>query len=83
MEKSYNSLLTFVKKSKVEIYDNTVIKAYKKDNLNNIHYFDVAGPKNVPPIISGKRILLSVGVYTPYFLRDVMGEPYLADNAKD
>jgi hypothetical protein len=82
MEKSYNSLLFFIK-SKVELYDNTAIKAHKFDQARNIHSFDVVGPKTVPPKILGKRILLSVGVYTPYFLRDIMGEPYLADNAQD
>lgn len=87
MEASYTSLLNYVRqhKEKVDIYDNTIIKAHHLDN--NIHSFDVigvVGPKTTPPPkILGKKILLTAGVYTPYFLRDVMGEPYLADNAKD
>jgi hypothetical protein len=32
--------------------------------------------------VSAKKVLLAVGVNTPFFLRDVMKEPYLASSAK-
>jgi hypothetical protein len=31
----------------------------------------------------GKKILLTVGVYTPFFLRPIMKEPCLTDNANE
>jgi hypothetical protein len=80
MHASYLRFFKYGVDNGVVHYENTTIKSHSVEQ--GVHNFSVINPNGVTNIL-GQKILLTVGVWTPYFLRDVMGEPHLADNAKD
>lgn len=84
MKASYNAFLQDAKNHGTKIYDGTKIESYEYHPLVKLHTFKALTLTDHQVFsISGKKILITTGVFTPFFLKNVMNEPYLANNAKD
>ena len=84
MQLTYTSMYDYIVAANVVIRDQNQIKSYnyrpstvEQPALNS---FTVENASQVTSVVNGYKVLLSLGVETPFFLDEIMGYPHMVQN---